>query len=89
MPKEMNSSSREYPVDLTRFEKAQEGIYERAIAELRRGEKRSHWMWFIFPGAELYYKILFLKKPEGSARVSGSSGAWGEAAGVCGGSAGG
>ena len=37
------------PFDLKRFESAQEGIYKVALAELRRGEKESHWMWFIFP----------------------------------------
>jgi uncharacterized protein (DUF1810 family) len=35
--------------DLERFLTAQQGIYERACAELRAGEKQSHWMWFIFP----------------------------------------
>ena len=35
--------------DLTRFHKAQERIYERALSEIRAGQKRSHWMWFIFP----------------------------------------
>lgn len=25
------------------------GVYERALAELRHGHKRSHWMWFVFP----------------------------------------
>ena len=25
------------------------GVYERALAELRDGHKRSHWMWFVFP----------------------------------------
>jgi uncharacterized protein (DUF1810 family) len=24
-------------------------VYDRAIAELRRGRKTSHWMWFVFP----------------------------------------
>jgi uncharacterized protein (DUF1810 family) len=39
------------PYDLQRFVAAQDagGTYERAIAELRRGRKQSHWMWFIFP----------------------------------------
>lgn len=37
------------PYDLKRFVAAQEGIYDRALAELRDGRKRSHWMWFIFP----------------------------------------
>ena len=35
---------------LERFVAAQaDGVYERAIDELRRGRKSSHWMWFIFP----------------------------------------
>lgn len=37
------------PHDLDRFVQAQRGVYERALEELRRGRKRSHWMWFIFP----------------------------------------
>ena len=28
---------------------AQEGVYPQALAELRAGQKRTHWMWFIFP----------------------------------------
>ncbi|MFC3383249.1 GNAT family N-acetyltransferase [Couchioplanes azureus] len=34
---------------LERFVSAQEPIYDRALAELRAGTKRSHWMWFVFP----------------------------------------
>jgi uncharacterized protein (DUF1810 family) len=37
------------PYDLNRFVKAQDGVYERALGEIRGGRKRSHWMWFIFP----------------------------------------
>lgn len=37
------------PFDLQRFTKAQEDIYETALAELLGGSKHSHWMWFIFP----------------------------------------
>ncbi len=37
------------PHDLHRFLSAQEGVYERALAELKDGRKRTHWMWFIFP----------------------------------------
>lgn len=37
------------PFDLTRFLAAQEPIYGSALAELRRGRKESHWMWFVFP----------------------------------------
>ncbi|MBL8542319.1 MAG: DUF1810 domain-containing protein [Hyphomonadaceae bacterium] len=31
------------------FIEAQAGVYTLALAELRAGRKRSHWMWFIFP----------------------------------------
>ncbi|MDZ3831930.1 MAG: DUF1810 domain-containing protein [Sphingopyxis sp.] len=34
---------------LGRFVAAQEQVYPRALAEIRRGAKRTHWMWFIFP----------------------------------------
>jgi uncharacterized protein (DUF1810 family) len=39
------------PFDLERFVAAQDqgGTYDGAVAELRAGRKRSHWMWFIFP----------------------------------------
>ncbi|WP_380787963.1 DUF1810 domain-containing protein [Sphingomonas sp. R86521] len=35
--------------DLDRFVAAQDGVYRQALAELRRGAKTSHWMWFVFP----------------------------------------
>ena len=35
--------------DLRRFVDAQSATYEQALAELRAGEKRTHWMWFVFP----------------------------------------
>ena len=37
--------------DLERFVSAQEtgGSYDRAVQELRRGHKRSHWIWWVFP----------------------------------------
>lgn len=34
---------------LDRFVTAQEPVYGRALDELRRGRKESHWMWYIFP----------------------------------------
>ena len=37
------------PFDLSRFVQAQQETYPRALAEIRQGRKRSHWMWFIFP----------------------------------------
>ena len=35
--------------NLERFIKAQAGIYETAVYELKNGHKTSHWMWYIFP----------------------------------------
>ena len=35
--------------DLDRFVSAQAGVYEEALAELKAGRKRTHWMWFVFP----------------------------------------
>jgi uncharacterized protein (DUF1810 family) len=35
--------------DLERFVTAQEGVHGAALAELRAGRKRTHWMWFVFP----------------------------------------
>lgn len=40
------------PFSLHRFLEAQEGTCERAVAEIRSGRKRTHWMWFIFPQYE-------------------------------------
>jgi len=39
------------PYDLERFVRAQDadGIYGRALAELRAEHKIGHWMWFVFP----------------------------------------
>ncbi|MHA7239997.1 DUF1810 domain-containing protein [Arthrobacter sp. TMS1-12-1] len=39
------------PYDLARFVEAQDaqGTYAQALAELTRGRKASHWMWFVFP----------------------------------------
>jgi uncharacterized protein (DUF1810 family) len=38
--------------NLERFVDAQIGVYDTALAELRAGHKRTHWMWFIFPQIE-------------------------------------
>mgnify|MGYP003338948743 CR=1 FL=1 len=43
-----NQTSRD-PFNLARFIRAQEEIYAQALAEVRSGQKESHWMWFIFP----------------------------------------
>ena len=34
---------------LERFVQAQENTWNTALAEIRRGQKQSHWMWYVFP----------------------------------------
>jgi uncharacterized protein (DUF1810 family) len=45
-----NESNRaDDPHRLSRFVQAQENDYAQALAEIRRGRKQSHWIWYIFP----------------------------------------
>jgi len=37
------------PFDLQRFVNAQWDVYSQALSEIKKGNKASHWMWFIFP----------------------------------------
>ena len=39
----------EDPHDLGRFVDAQAGDYDQALAEIKAGRKRSHWIWYVFP----------------------------------------
>lgn len=56
--------------DLGRFIRAQENIYRMALAELQSGQKRSHWMWYVFPQVDglgyssttKYYSIKSLEE---------------------------
>ena len=58
------------PQDLNRFVKAQEAVFENVLRELENGQKKSHWMWFIFPQIEglgyseitRYYSIKSLEE---------------------------
>ncbi len=34
---------------MKRFLIAQQNIYQKALDEIKKGRKRTHWMWFIFP----------------------------------------
>ena len=51
--------------NLQRFVDAQAQTYENACSELRQGQKRGHWIWFVFPqikglglsSTSLYYGI--------------------------------
>lgn len=36
-------------MDLIRFLNAQNPVMDEVKAELRSGEKQTHWMWFVFP----------------------------------------
>ena len=47
-----DSGGRDDPYDLQRFVQAQNADYDRALLEIKRGKKRSHWMWYIFPQFE-------------------------------------
>jgi uncharacterized protein (DUF1810 family) len=44
-----DSGNKGDPYNLNRFVRAQEVDYKTALAELLRGRKRTHWMWYIFP----------------------------------------
>ena len=37
------------PFDLERFVTAQAPVFPAVLAELKAGQKRTHWMWFVFP----------------------------------------
>lgn len=43
------STGRKMQYDLDRFVEAQSTTYARALSEIARGRKTSHWMWFVFP----------------------------------------
>jgi uncharacterized protein (DUF1810 family) len=45
----MTASHASDPFNLQRFVTAQASVFDEVCTELRRGEKTSHWMWFIFP----------------------------------------
>lgn len=46
---DFETSRSDDPFNLDRFVQAQRSSYATALAEVRAGRKRSHWMWFIFP----------------------------------------
>jgi uncharacterized protein (DUF1810 family) len=58
--------------DLDRFVEAQRPVYAAALAELERGRKQSHWMWFVFPqmaglgrsATALHYAIRSLEEAQ-------------------------
>ena len=69
MPSSDQTRDQADPFDLARFTTAQGGVYHRALAEIRAGHKRSHWMWFIFPqidglGFSSTAKHYAIKSPE-------------------------
>lgn len=60
------------PYQLKRFLNAQDNCYETVLNELLNGQKRSHWMWYIFPqyiglgrsATAVYYAINSLAEAE-------------------------
>ena len=54
--------------DLERFVKAQENTYDIALKEVQNGQKKTHWMWFIFPQlvglGSSYYGISGLEEAQ-------------------------
>jgi uncharacterized protein (DUF1810 family) len=49
MAGESVSGDADDPYNLSRFVQAQQDDYAQALAEIRSGRKRSHWMWYVFP----------------------------------------
>jgi uncharacterized protein (DUF1810 family) len=49
MTQPTDSPATDDPYSLSRFVQAQEKDYARALAEIKNGQKRTHWMWYIFP----------------------------------------
>src|SRR5271169_3723149 len=49
MDKANHVIDRNDPFVLGRFISAQYEVYNRVLAELKSGAKRTHWMWYIFP----------------------------------------
>ena len=62
------------PYDLGRFVAAQEADYARALSEIRRGRKQSHWMWYIFPQlAGLGRSSMSRRPPASAVRSAGAA----------------
>ena len=49
MSRATDSPGTDDPYNLDRFVSAQQNDFERALAEIKNGKKRTHWMWYIFP----------------------------------------
>ena len=69
----MNTIKNNDKFNLSRFEDAQDKIYERVVLELQNGQKLTHWMWFIFPQihglGRSSTSILYAIKSEEEARA--------------------
>ena len=50
------------PHDLARFVEAQAGEYSQALAEIKAGRKRSHWIWYVFPQIDSLAGKFVLRK---------------------------
>ena len=56
--------------NIDRFISVQKYVYEEALTEVKQGNKKSHWMWFIFPqiiglgesDTAIYYSIVNIEE---------------------------
>jgi len=49
MANSSDSRKTDEPYDLGRFLRSQDRDYQQALSEIMSGQKRTHWMWYIFP----------------------------------------
>ena len=49
MAEQNEAGGRADPYNLSRFVQAQERDYAQALAEIKSGRKRSHWIWYVYP----------------------------------------
>lgn len=59
--------------DLSRFTTEHKRSFDRALAEIKRGKKQTHWMWYIFPQVSglgsSYMAVFFSIKSMAEARA--------------------
>jgi uncharacterized protein (DUF1810 family) len=48
-PRTISQNSNLTMSNLNRFIEAQQSTYPNAFAEIKLGQKQSHWMWYVFP----------------------------------------
>ena len=49
------------PFNLRRFSDRHRTSYGKALEEMKAGQKKSHWIWFVFPGLSGFASGSFVK----------------------------